>query len=93
MKKLLIAGLGAIAFTFTGCGGHDKVTYTTTTTSVPATAGVPSDVIEEFYEMYPSAKDVHWKTKDGLYEAKFEVGGSDMKATFTPGGDFVQANY
>ncbi len=91
MKKLMIVGMmiATMAVTFTGCGGHDKI-YTSNTryTSSP----IPDRVINEFYQLYPSAVDADWKMNDGLYKVDFKVGGDDMKATFTPNGDLVKIN-
>ncbi len=84
MRKLLIACMvvGTMAFTFTGCGGNDR--------KMSTSAAVPNDVLEEFNDMYPTADDVKWRTNDGLYEAEFEVGKKNMKATYTPDGDLVE---
>ena len=85
MKKLIIVGLmvGSMAFSLAGCGGGNN-------RQIYSTAAGPNDVLDEFYDMYPTAKDVKWKLKDGLYEADFEVGDADMNATYTPDGDFVR---
>lgn len=70
------------ALTFAGCGGGDNI----------STARVPNDVLDEFYDMYPTAENVDWKLKDNMYEADFNVGGKDMKAVYTPDGDFVRVD-
>jgi hypothetical protein len=84
MKKLLLGVIIAagLSFTLPGCGGGNKMS---------TSAAVPSNVVDEFYDMYPTATDVKWKAKDGLYKAIFEVGDNDMTATFTPSGDFVRS--
>ena len=83
MRKILmaVAIAGTMAFSFSSCGGCDNV----------ATARVPNDVIDEFYDRYPSAQNADWKMKDGLYEVEFEMGNKDMEATFSPDGDLVRA--
>jgi hypothetical protein len=84
MKNILLSGLIALSLTFTmtGCGSGQK----------NMSAYIPNQVVNEFYDMYPSAKDVTWKNKDGLYEADFELGHKGMKATFTPDGDWVKVD-
>jgi hypothetical protein len=87
MKKLWIVGMlvATMAFTFTGCGGGGDQNISTS-------AAVPNKVLSEFYDMYPTAEDVNWKVNDGLYEADFEVGDKEMKATYTSGGDLVRVD-
>jgi hypothetical protein len=80
MKKLLLAGLMAVTLSLTlpACGNKDYMSSV-----------VPVSVLNQFHDMYPSARDVKWKMEDGLYEANFEVADKDMKATYTGNGDFV----
>jgi hypothetical protein len=87
MRKLIIVGMmvGTMAFSLTGCGGGSD-------RRVTSSAAVPNDVLDEFYDMYPAAEGVDWRLRDGLYEADFEVGDNDMKATFTPDGDYVRGS-
>lgn len=84
MKRFLIAGLiaGTMALSFTSCGGG----------SATSSVAVPNDVLDEFYDMYPTASNVDWELKDGLYEAEFEVGDKNMKAIYTSGGDLVRVD-
>jgi hypothetical protein len=89
MRKLWIVGGIVAAIFFAGCGGSDKTYYTTTNVS---TNGIPNNVLNEFYKMYPAAHDVSWKVKDGLYKADFELGNDDMDASFTPDGKLVKVN-
>jgi hypothetical protein len=84
MKRLLFAGLIAVSLSVAlpGCGGGQKYT----------SSAVPSKVLNEFHDMYPTATDVKWKNRDGLYEADFELGNQDLNASFTPDGDFIRSN-
>jgi hypothetical protein len=91
MKKLWIAGMIVGTMAFAGCGGHDKVYYNTTRT-YSSTNGIPNRVVDKFYEMYPSAENVNWNVKDGLYKADFEINDEDMDASFSPDGNLVKVN-
>jgi hypothetical protein len=85
MKKVLLAGLIAISLStvLSGCGaGGSKKMF----------SSVPTSILNEFNDMYPSARDIKWKNKDGLYQADFKVGKEKMEAAFTPDGDFVRSD-
>lgn len=50
---------------------------------------VPAAVKTAFTKAYPKATDVDWEIKGGYYEADFDLGRIDHKATFTSAGKTV----
>ena len=50
---------------------------------------VPDAVKTVFIKAYPKATDVDWKMKGSNYEAKFDLGKTDHKATYTPLGKTI----
>jgi hypothetical protein len=84
MKKLLLAVFVAGALSLTGCGGGQK--------NMSMSTSVPTTVLNQFEDMYPSASNVKWKEKNGLYESSFKAGDKKMKAEFTPDGSLVRTS-
>jgi len=47
---------------------------------------VPAGVKNALIKMYPKATDIDWELKGGNYEASFDIGRVDHKATFAKSG-------
>lgn len=85
MKKLLIVGMMVLTMPlmFSSCNKS---------TSTASLGVVPQVVVDEFYRMYPTAMGVHWvmKVDEDAYEATFNIRGMDIRATYTPNGNYVR---
>lgn len=54
------------------------------------TIEVPSAVVQNFQDLYPSATNIAWeKTDNGLFEAEFKVDGQTFEAVFLPNGNWM----
>lgn len=50
---------------------------------------VPANIQTALKNAYPTASDIEWKLKDGMYKAKFEVDGKDHMAGINSSGEII----